>query len=561
MFGRLKNLLVSKPPVAPSPAVTVLTPGAIMAQAESLINTAQKPEAIAWLEAHAFDADNGHEPLVLLYQLYLDTQDHEQADETLLVGQSLFADSPEFLTYCGEQTLAKADTANAERIFTSALSIATAHYGCYLGLSKIRFFQERYQEALEYCEHALSLAPDSKEVLKHKASLLYYNGKHRESLALADYCADILHIHGVRPSLTGYANHLFLGEFESASATLDKLLSITPEDPALHYAYSHLLLLQHNFSQGWENYRFRLQATVDSYRPIPLPEWQGEELNGRSILITIEQGLGDQIMFASCLPDVLAMKPAHLYLEAHTRLAPLFQRSFPQITVIATTQTQQFSWLEQARQAECHTQLGDLPRLFRSDTAAFLSQQSPYLTPCPQKVLAWKQQLQDKQGRLKIGFAWKGGTEKTRSHVRSLKLADFTPLFNLGEATWVSLQYGSTPSDQATAPAMPADSSLFFPEAVGQDLDDFAALVSSLDLVITACNTTVHMAGALGIPCWVLTPKIPEWRYGLTNSMPWYPSVSLFRQHAEGDWEEVLHALCVSLEAAFRQNSTISPNP
>ncbi|NJN00263.1 MAG: glycosyltransferase family 9 protein [Aquincola sp.] len=119
-------------------------------------------------------------------------------------------------------------------------------------------------------------------------------------------------------------------------------------------------------------------------------------------------------------------------------------------------------------------------------------------------------------------------------------------LMTVREATWVNLQYGDVTADleQAAASGMTL---LHWPAAIA-DLDEFAALISALDLVITVCNTTVHYAGALGKPVWVMTPKVPEWRYGLTfESMPWYPSSRLFRQTEAGDWVSVLDRIGTEL--------------
>jgi hypothetical protein len=199
--------------------------------------------------------------------------------------------------------------------------------------------------------------------------------------------------------------------------------------------------------------------------------------------------------------------------------------------------------------------MGDLPRFFRRRREDFPMHEG-YLHADAQRVAHWRQALEarDDSRPLRIGVSWRGGTESTRTSVRSLTVTDLAPLFGAVDAQWVCLQYGDVAADLSTA-SQAGLAMAYWPESI-KDLDEFAALIQALDLVITVCNTTVHYAGALGKPVWVIAPKVPEWRYGLKNeSMPWYPSSRLWRQTVAGEWHSVIDALADQLHERAGQLS------
>ena len=177
----------------------------------------------------------------------------------------------------------------------------------------------------------------------------------------------------------------------------------------------------------------------------------------------------------------------------------------------------------------CKVAAGSLGARFRRDARDFPPHRG-YLTLDPQKVEAWRSRLTS-QGRLRAGLAWKGGVQRTGRSRRSIPWAQLEPLLALPHIDWISLQH----EDDSTDPRIRR-----FPEAM-RDLDDLASLVGALDLVVSVCNTNVHVAGALGREVLVMAPFVPEWRYGLKSErMVWYPSACVFRQARYGAWDEVI---------------------
>ncbi|PWC35731.1 tetratricopeptide repeat protein [Azospirillum sp. TSO22-1] len=261
-----------------------------------------------------------------------------------------------------------------------------------------------------------------------------------------------------------------------------------------------------------------------------LPLWEGEDASGSHLLVTGEEGLGDEILFASCLPDVIT-RPVRVTLACNPRLARLFARSFPGATVVPATATASLA-------ADRRIALGGLPAILRRTPASFPDRAS-FLTADPTMVADWRSRL-GTAGQPIVGLSW----HTVASETRCVSLQDLADALAAGAGgpSLVSLQYG----DHAAALAAAADrTGVPIADAgesgPGQDLDDWTARVAACDLVITIDNTTAHMAGALGVETWVLLPVEAEirWEFDRTRS-PWYPSAKLFRQPRPGDWPSVL---------------------
>jgi hypothetical protein len=266
-------------------------------------------------------------------------------------------------------------------------------------------------------------------------------------------------------------------------------------------------------------------------------------LSGRSILVYAEQGIGDEIMFASCVPE-LVERGARIVLECDPRLARLFARSFPSVRVVEGRLRASDDWVGVTGRVDFQVAAGSLPWHFRRGIERF-PQHLGYLRADPARVEFWRRRLDGLGTGLKVGVSWRGGLAKTRSAVRSLPVSLLRSLLGAPNCRFVSLQYGKVDDDlSALGAAAPAH----WPDE-HRDLDELAALVSAVDVVISVCNATVHLAGALGSETWVMTPASAEWRYmARGDRMPWYPSVRLVRQPKCGDWDSVVSELFVRLE-------------
>jgi tetratricopeptide (TPR) repeat protein len=317
------------------------------------------------------------------------------------------------------------------------------------------------------------------------------------------------------------------GDLKTARAMYRKAQQAADE-PRAHMAEALVDLLENRFSAAWPKYEARKQLSDqrghhDQFAS--LPDWDGAPLGGGKLLVYGEQGLGDEVMFASMLPEV----SERAVLLCDPRLGALFARSFPALEVLAeprATQGRRAAALDGIR---AKIAAGSLGRRLRASAADF-PQHRGYLRTDPGKVQPWRERLAG-SGAMKVGLSWKGGVQTTGRSRRSIPFAQLELLLSLPGISWISLQHEDDSSDPRI---------LRFAEAT-RDIDELASLMSALDLVVSVCNTNVHVAGALGKEVLVMAPFVPEWRYGMTGErMIWYPSARVFRQERYGDWNKVL---------------------
>lgn len=332
--------------------------------------------------------------------------------------------------------------------------------------------------------------------------------------------------------------HAYLGDFDKALHFVEQTGNLPIKSTGFDVFKGMLDLMHENYRDGWLGYHHRFMLNTTMKRLLPFQQWQGEPITGKKILVLAEQGLGDQVMFASCIPDLMSLHPSEILLETNYRVAPTFKRSFPELEVIASEQ-RGFEWLKENWTPDYYVPLADLPRFFRNSIADFPHHHG-YLRADPNRVNHWKTTLARTSNKPKIGLSWRGGMQITRQAIRSVTLDQLDIILSNTMATFVNLQYGEV-SHEIDQFLQKTGISIINEHNAIQDLDEFAALISSLDLVITVCNTTVHYAGALGRPAWVLAPYVPEWRYGLSSqTMRWYPSVQIFRQPQPNNWGHVI---------------------
>ncbi|MFC7407474.1 tetratricopeptide repeat protein [Hydrogenophaga atypica] len=447
----------------------------------------------------------------------------------------------------GNALLERPDYPGAERHLKRALELGSRHQDVLQALRSALMKQGRFAEALPIAQECQARWPSD---INLALLALAYN--HNCDYAEAITCFDELEAKDLVSRLgvkSAYALCLsYTGRVKEALAIFDEQIGLLGNTGQLRLAKAAMHLLTEDFGAGWDGYRHR-QLGLSNYRVLPVPEWQGEDLKGKTIVVLAEQGLGDQVMFASCLPDLLARKPARVVLEAISRVAPTLARSFPECEVIGSRQDSKLEWLRDIENVDCFVPLGDLPRHFRRTIDSFPRQ--PYLKPDSARVRHWRSRLERLGAGPYFGTSWRGGTEPTRSAIRTLSPSLLKPLTCALPSQWVSLQYGDVREELALA--QQAGITLTHWSSAIADLDEFAALIAALDGVFTVCNTTVHYAGAVGQKTWVLAPTVPEWRYGLTNrNMPWYPHVQVLRQPKPHDWETLVAQAALCLVDEYR---------
>ena len=350
--------------------------------------------------------------------------------------------------------------------------------------------------------------------------------------------------------------HFLLGNLDEALAHIRRALFLQPDHAFAHFNRAMIWLKQGNYHEGWPEYEWRWPCNLVQRPAIPRLRWDGSPLQGRSILVHTEQGLGDVLQFVRLLPELKRSGGRIVFAcqkALHTLLKPLtfIDDWFP------IDEPGQINF-------EVFTPLLSLPGLLGLNEEN-MPRTVPYVFADPKRIESWQPRIQSLPG-FKVGLCWQGSPTFKNDEFRSIPLANFAALTAVPGVTFVSLQKG--PGEEQIEPNRAR-----LPLHVFADLDrdatfvDTAAILQHLDLLITSDTATAHLAGALGRPVWVLVSVGGDWRW-LTNrsDSPWYPSMRLFRQKAFADWTGVFTDVAAALRTAVqesrnRKRPEVQPGP
>ncbi len=343
---------------------------------------------------------------------------------------------------------------------------------------------------------------------------------------------------------------------EDAEQALRQALSLHPQVPELHWDLSLILLKLGKFKQGWEEYQWRTRSNGTPTRslPRPVPRWQGEDLAGKHIIVTAEQGIGDEIMFASCYEN-LTQAAERVTIECEPRLEPLFQRSFQAAHVKGNLQSAPCNWFSNIPEPDFHVSAGDLPRQYMNPPPAL--KQRAFLHADPARLREWQERYRTLGDNLRVGISWKGGHISQR-HRRVSRIEDWERLLRMPGITFVNLQYGDVAADIREARKRFGVTIHHWQDSDPlRDMDGFAAQVAALDMVISVDNSTVHLSAALGVPTWVLQPYNPDWRWGhQAQTSYWYQSVRQLHPEQRNDWRTLVNAAAEELHCLSNPKTT-----
>jgi tetratricopeptide (TPR) repeat protein len=435
------------------------------------------------------------------------------------------------------------------------LKARPGHAAALHGLARAAHAARDYARAAELLEQVVEREPRNGEALNNLGLLLarefaeFERGEAllRRALEVAPASGD------ARANLAWVCCER--GAYEEGFRLFDDQIARAPEDHELRLMRAVARLKRGDFAAGWDEYEARFASPLATRRPYAFPAWGGGAPSAGALLVYGEQGLGDQIMFASCLPELRTRVP-DCVVECNPQLGRLFQRSFPWARVVTTAQDDPApTWLSGrgSAHAEIGAQvpIGSLPRWFRRSAADF-PRHAGFLRADPGRAQAWRSRLAGCGAGPRIGVSWRGGTATSRRGLRSLELAQLAPVLAGVPATWVSLQYTDCRAEIAAVARRHGVTLHHWQEAI-DDYDETAALVAALDAVVTVCTALVHLGGGLGQRTLVMVPYAAEWRYGAAGeAMPWYPSVRLLRQRAPGGWADLLERVKDELLAQLR---------
>lgn len=324
--------------------------------------------------------------------------------------------------------------------------------------------------------------------------------------------------------------------YEEAIQWGEKCLERWPDDAQVlaNIGFAKLGLKQ--WHDGWKCYRNILGTDMRTKIVYgDEPEWDGSP--DKTVVLYGEQGIGDEVSFASMVPDAIKVSKK-VILDCDIRLANLFARSFPQARVYGTRKVRPHTtakWAPEDRQIDASLAIGQIGEYFRTDPS--MCPGTPYLVPDPERLLMWRSLWATKKKPV-IGIAWNGGIPRTGAHLRRWTLDDLLPILSAVDAHWVVLEYKPAGADLEVFKAKHPEIDIKeYPHAtLTKDYDDTAALVASLDMVFCVQTAVAHLGGALGVPTWVCVPPCSQWRYGTEGeTIPWYNCVRVIRQE-KGQW-------------------------
>jgi len=356
------------------------------------------------------------------------------------------------------------------------------------------------------------------------------------------------------------------GHCDNAIPHYEEIIRDHPNHIQALYGYGQSLLATGDLPRGWIGFEARRLCEAGTWGNHFLPDWDGEAGKLCSVLAYGEGGIASEIQFASCLPD-LARQAGHCFVECNALLRPLFERSFPDMTVISQTGEAIVPDEYPGMYFDAQVAFGSLPRFFRTDFEQFPQTQSSYLIADRQKTANWKRLFDNQPGKRKIGILVEGSwsTEpKEQCRLSYDCIGGLLESASPDDVSWVGLQHGSRRKDWLKFCQSVSATVGHYPEVFGSDLDELAAMIAALDLVIAPSGFQAHLAAALGVPCWVVLPEECDWRWHLSkNVSPWYPSVRLFRQKHGETWGRLMQGLLDALHSylSFDEQIPILPYP
>ena len=454
----------------------------------------------------------------------------------------------------------------AQQYLSQSTAINSNYYEGHTNLGNLHFNQGQYEAAVEAYKKALSISPNDAEVWSNLAATYLRMEKDEESIicyqkaieinpkradlhnALGD-CYYILKMYKnaiksyhnslrINPNQIKYCHNLGyayqnLGKHSEAIKYYQKALNIDPKNISLHVNLATALLLTKDFKNGWVEYEWRRK--LDQYRKFSYKDFTpGKKIEGKSILIYAEQGIGDTIQFMRFIPLIenaagditfLCPKPLQLLLEDWCLFSD-------RVKIISEYETM-------AKYDFC-LPLMSLPYVLG------IGGISEIPIAFPEQFSTDSSRMADfkKIGSgidLKVGIVWAGNPNHVRDNQRSISLVQLNPLFNLPSCTFFSLQVGDARNELYQKKNLHFSTSI---EDCGQDFGNFwdtAKIISKLDLVVSVDTAVAHLSATMNKPTWIMISANPDWRWLLNcNSSPWYPSVRLFRQKELGDWEQVI---------------------
>lgn len=492
----------------------------LMAQrAVCLLKLARQDEGKAALEALIKVSPDNVSTLKNLAILYSEQDEKEKMEECLVRASKLTTEDPEIFCLLGKRLIESSRGDEGRNYLKRAIKLRPTWQSPFVLLSSYYRQKCRFRTALSYSSHALKLDPNDLGSSVNYGVGLLDTGRLHESIA-----------------------HTM------------NLLDAHPQCDQARFNLSAALLQIGRLQEGWEAYEARRKLHILRDNDLPYPDWQGEPLDRMNIFVLSEQGIGDEIWAANMFGDLIACA-GHCIFECEPRLVSLFQRSFPQATIVPRL-------LDRIRYPKDRIADYKLPAMSLARWLRCRPEQFPgqvgYLIPDPERAKFWQWRVEQLGKGVKVGISWRSMNATGVRNASYTLLTQWSEIFSIDGLVFINLQYGECQDEINEAESIHGVTLHNFRDIDLKDgFEDVAALMSQLDIVIAPCNSVSALGGALNLPVLQFAPS-NYWGSLGKEFDPWYPRTKLFFRPWDKDWSEALYSISVEVRRIANHLASIN---
>ena len=436
------------------------------------------------------------------------------------------------------------DLTRAKHHYQQALQINQHNPQAHNGLGIVARKQRNYSLAIAHYRRAIDNEPNFSAAHVNLANALNLSGQFAQGLEHAKTALKLNHKSAEAWNNQGFAENM-LGDIDGAKRSFAHAVTLAPDLAIARFNTAAMQLREGNYADGWKNYEWRLRLNNHNVgmNPERLAYPSLDQLDGARITLVTEQGMGDFLQFIR-FAKILHGAGGKLTVTCDRRLIPLISH---------------LPWIDQLLPRGTQTEGSDfvipIMSLGRMLNIEFdnIPTPIPYIRVPAERTEHWAAMMTRGCGEKLVGLTWFGNPNNPVNNLRSIPFSYFQSLSTVSDVRYISLQTGSAVAEvnSPSSALKVADLGIFAAQENLQfSFDDTAAMLLNLDLFITSCTVTAHLAGALGVPTWLLLSKVADWRWGQTEQYSrWYPSIRIFRQPEHADWDSVFREVSTALQA------------